>query len=577
MEADVRRVPEGARGAPFDLVARLRRVRRRQAALRRRARLPGLARDRAVRTTRSSALGRRQERDRPAADPRRGRRGLRGLGALPARRARRRPAPRGRLLEPQLPRRARGRRHRGPARGAHRRRASPRSATCAGKPAPDTFLAARARARASRRSRPPSSRTRWPASRRAAPAASATWSASTARASATRCASTAPTSWSTTSPTCCDHPAAFAVEPWAVTEERARPRRARPGRVGLRAVQRAHRPARQPRRGRAVRAARHLPQRASTRRARCPTRRPATAIRRTARPSSTSPTASSSGCSSTTSRSTCATASCSSTRARSTCARACCAARSHWRSPAGREVKVRSMRLVSFVQRSVAGDPLRGRAAGRRDARSSCSQSSSPTSRSRRRATIRAPRRRWRAPLVRRAARAPRPARRAGAPHARAAGCGWRRGWTTWSAGPQGTVTDGRAARRPRPRHRQRRGRPTARRSCSPSSSPTAGRASARCRRSATRSTPRSPPPCARAGTGCSTSSAPTSTTSGIGADVEIDGDDELQQAVRFALFHTLQAGARAEQRAIPAKGLTGPGLRRARRSGTPRPSSCRC
>ena len=44
------------------------------------------------------------------------------------------------------------------------------------------------------------------------------------------------------------------------------------------------------------------------------------------------------------------------------------------------------------------------------------------------------------------------------------------------------------------------------------------------------------------------------------GADVELEGDDELQQAVRFALFHTLQASARAEERAIPAKGLTGPG-----------------
>jgi alpha,alpha-trehalose phosphorylase len=43
-------------------------------------------------------------------------------------------------------------------------------------------------------------------------------------------------------------------------------------------------------------------------------------------------------------------------------------------------------------------------------------------------------------------------------------------------------------------------------------------------------------------------------------ADVEVEGDAELQQAVRFALFHTLQAGARAERRAIPAKGLTGPG-----------------
>jgi alpha,alpha-trehalose phosphorylase len=43
-------------------------------------------------------------------------------------------------------------------------------------------------------------------------------------------------------------------------------------------------------------------------------------------------------------------------------------------------------------------------------------------------------------------------------------------------------------------------------------------------------------------------------------ADVELDGDPELQQAIRFGLFHTLQAGARGEQRAIAAKGLTGPG-----------------
>lgn len=43
-------------------------------------------------------------------------------------------------------------------------------------------------------------------------------------------------------------------------------------------------------------------------------------------------------------------------------------------------------------------------------------------------------------------------------------------------------------------------------------------------------------------------------------ADVEVEGDEEIQQAVRFALFHVLQAGARAERRAIPAKGLTGSG-----------------
>ncbi|MGH2883513.1 MAG: glycoside hydrolase family 65 protein [Solirubrobacteraceae bacterium] len=43
-------------------------------------------------------------------------------------------------------------------------------------------------------------------------------------------------------------------------------------------------------------------------------------------------------------------------------------------------------------------------------------------------------------------------------------------------------------------------------------------------------------------------------------ADVELHGGPELQQAVRLGMFHVLQAGARAEQRAIPAKGLTGPG-----------------
>jgi alpha,alpha-trehalose phosphorylase len=43
-------------------------------------------------------------------------------------------------------------------------------------------------------------------------------------------------------------------------------------------------------------------------------------------------------------------------------------------------------------------------------------------------------------------------------------------------------------------------------------------------------------------------------------SDVELEGDDEVQQGIRFAMFHVLQAAARAEHRAIPAKGLTGPG-----------------
>jgi alpha,alpha-trehalose phosphorylase len=44
------------------------------------------------------------------------------------------------------------------------------------------------------------------------------------------------------------------------------------------------------------------------------------------------------------------------------------------------------------------------------------------------------------------------------------------------------------------------------------------------------------------------------------GADVEVGGDPEIQQAVRFGLFHILQASARAENRPIAAKGLTGTG-----------------
>jgi alpha,alpha-trehalose phosphorylase len=43
-------------------------------------------------------------------------------------------------------------------------------------------------------------------------------------------------------------------------------------------------------------------------------------------------------------------------------------------------------------------------------------------------------------------------------------------------------------------------------------------------------------------------------------ADVKVEGDPEVQQAVRFGLFHVLQAGARNEMRPIAAKGLTGTG-----------------
>jgi len=43
-------------------------------------------------------------------------------------------------------------------------------------------------------------------------------------------------------------------------------------------------------------------------------------------------------------------------------------------------------------------------------------------------------------------------------------------------------------------------------------------------------------------------------------ASVEIEGDPEIQQAVRFALFQVLQAASRGERRPISAKGLTGNG-----------------
>ena len=94
----------------------------------------------------------------------------------------------------------------------------------------------------------------------------------------------------------------------------------------------------------------------------------------------------------------------------------------------------------------------------------------------------------------------------------------------------------------------------------SSSSSPTGGRASGRFRLCATSSSQRWPRHATPAGTACSPPSATYLDDFWDRADVELDGDTELQQAVRFALFHVLQAGARAEQRAIAAKGLTGPG-----------------
>src|SRR5262249_16798200 len=46
-------------------------------------------------------------------------------------------------------------------------------------------------------------------------------------------------------------------------------------------------------------------------------------------------------------------------------------------------------------------------------------------------------------------------------------------------------------------------------------------------------------------------------------ADVEVEGDAEVQQAVRFGLFHVLQAGARGGKRPTPAQGPPRPGCAR--------------
>jgi len=43
-------------------------------------------------------------------------------------------------------------------------------------------------------------------------------------------------------------------------------------------------------------------------------------------------------------------------------------------------------------------------------------------------------------------------------------------------------------------------------------------------------------------------------------SDIEVKGDPRIQQAIRFNLFHILQATARAEGAGVPAKGLTGHG-----------------
>ncbi len=375
-------------------------------------------------------------------------------------------APRGRLVEHQLPRGAGRGGDRGPVRAAHRRSSSPSATTCGASPPRTRSWPGRGRS-ASRPSRRRSSRTRSPASRPGGPAASAAWSGSTGSARPTRCARTAPTSSSPTSRSCSTRDRASRVRRRAVgaPRDRARPRRARPdasrcsrwptGTSGCAATS-----------TRASRTACPAPtSTASTSRARCPTPRPATATPRRARRSSTSPTARSSGCWSTTSRSTSATASCRSHERTLDLRAGVLRRRVEWASPAGRAVRVSSVRLVSFAQRAVAAilyevEPLDS--AARLVVQSELvANEPMPT----RAGDPRAPRRAGGAAALRAVLR-PRRQRRARALHQARAGCGWPPAMDHVVEGRPGPRRAGRERRRPRARddHRRRRaGRAAAR------------------------------------------------------------------------------------------------------------------
>src|SRR6266550_3823571 len=121
----------------------------------------------------------------------------------------------------------------------------------------------RRRRSASNRPKRPSSRTRWRESRPDAPGASASSSESTAPVSARPCSRTAPTLSSPTWPSCwseSDHPPRLRRRALERPRDAARPERARADGVRVRALERSHRPARQPRRGRALRDPGDLPE-----------------------------------------------------------------------------------------------------------------------------------------------------------------------------------------------------------------------------------------------------------------------------------------------------------------------------
>ena len=251
------------------------------------------------------------------------------------------------------------------------------------------------------------------------------------------------------------------------------------------------------------------------------------------------------------------------TSACSTSAPACCGATADWRSPAGQRVRVTSTRLVSFAQRAVAA--IRYEVEPRRRPPPASSLQSELVANEPLPPQLRRSARRGRARGRRWSPSRPsiddlrRPAR----PLDHAAACGWRPRWTTWSRARPAPRRSSREHRGRGARDRHRR--PGSRASACGSSSSSAYGWSAQRSVPAMRDQVRAALVEARhtGWDGLLAAQREYLDDFWERADVEIEGDAELQQAVRFALFHCLQAGARAERRAIPAKGLTGPGLRR--------------
>ena len=228
-------------------------------------------------------------------------------------------------------------------------------------------------------------------------------------------------------------------------------------------------------------------------------------------------------------------------------------------SPAGQAVRLRSTRLVSFAQRSIVGDPLRGRGGRRAGPRRRAVRAGRQRADCRRQSRRSAGRGRARGPaggeehavtstrallLHRTEASGLRMA--AGMDHVvEAPG----RYGVELEVDPDWARTDRRlpAATRASAAHGQVRGV----RLVQPA---LAARAARPGRRRAVAATLR------RLGRPGRTSSGSTSTTSGTAPTSRSTGTPRCSRPSGSRCSTSLQAGARAERRAIPAKGLTGPG-----------------